>query len=317
MKLRVAAVQMEHKGGDINYNLKVIGNFVKQASKDKADVISFPECCTVGYMFLAKLPLEEIQKLAQPLDGFIVKQLVEYAKMNNIIIAAGMLEKDIEENIFNTYVTVGPKGLINSFRKMHPFINTAIKPGNEYKIYDLLGWKASTLICYDIASIPENSRAVSLLGAEIIFAPHQAGGFDYPNAGMGIIAQDLWINREKNPDALKKEFLGSKGREWLMKWLPSRAYDNALYIVYTNGVGLDGPKEVRTGNACILDPTGIILAESFALGDDMVIADCDINEIKKALGTVCKQSRRPSLYKILCKGEDGKTQPVWKAFKKL
>jgi len=41
------------------------------------------------------------------------------------------------------------------------------------------------------------------------------------------------------------------------------------------------------------------------------------DEIKKAIGTVCKRSRRPSLYKILCTGKDGKTQPVWKAFKNL
>ena len=46
-----------------------------------------------------------------------------------------------------------------------------------------------------------------------------------------------------------------------MRWLPSRAHDNGLFLIFSNGVGADDD-EVRTGNAMILDPYGRILAES-------------------------------------------------------
>ena len=35
------------------------------------------------------------------------------------------------------------------------------------------------------------------------------------------------------------EFDGMKGRDWLMKWLPARAYDNAIYVIFSNPIGMD------------------------------------------------------------------------------
>ena len=54
-----------------------------------------------------------------------------------------------------------------------------------------------------------------------------------------------------------------------MRWLPSRAHDNGLFLIFSNGVGVDDD-EVRTGNAMILDPYGRILVETCEAGDAMV-----------------------------------------------
>ena len=59
-----------------------------------------------------------------------------------------------------------------------------------------------------------------------------------------------------------------------MRWLPARAHDNGLFLLFSNGVGEDDD-EVRTGNAMILDPYGRILAETWQAADTMVIADLD------------------------------------------
>ena len=80
--------------------------------------------------------------------------------------------------------------------------------------------------------------------------------------------------RLADPEAIEKEFLSDKGRGWLMRWLPSRAHDNGLFLIFSNGVGVDDD-EIRTGNAMILDPYGRILAETWKAGDAMVIADLD------------------------------------------
>ena len=40
-----------------------------------------------------------------------------------------------------------------------------------------------------------------------------------------------------------------------MRWLPARAHDNGIFLVFSNGVGVDDD-EVRTGNAMVIDPYG-------------------------------------------------------------
>ena len=66
-----------------------------------------------------------------------------------------------------------------------------------------------------------------------------------------------------------------------MRWLPSRAHDNGLFLIFSNGVGVDDD-EIRTGNAMILDPYGRILAETWKADDAMVIADLDASLLADA-----------------------------------
>ena len=89
---------------------------------------------------------------------------------------------------------------------------------------------------------------------------------------MGPIDRRLWDNRRQDPEAIERELRGDKGRGWLMRWLPSRAHDNGLFLVFSNGVGVDDD-EIRTGNAMILDPYGRVLAETWKADDDMVVAE--------------------------------------------
>jgi predicted amidohydrolase len=71
--------------------------------------------------------------------------------------------------------------------------------------------------------------------------------------------------------------------------------DSNLFYVFANGVGIDGP-EVRVGCSMILDPEGIILAETKHAGDDMIVAALSR---EARVRTVCSghlKARRPSLY---------------------
>ena len=93
---------------------------------------------------------------------------------------------------------------------------------------------------------------------------------------MGLIDPELWHNRMQNPAAIEAEFQGPKGRGWLMRWLPSRAHDNGLFLIFSNGVGLDDD-EVRTGNGMIIDCYGRILNETWKAEDAMVVAELDMS----------------------------------------
>src|SRR5690606_2341879 len=89
---------------------------------------------------------------------------------------------------------------------------------------------------------------------------------------------------------------GMKGRSWLMKWLPARAYDNAIYVVFSNPIGMDDD-QLKNGCSMIIDPFGDIIAECRTLGDDLVTAVCTPEKLKMAGGYRYKKARRPDLYR--------------------
>ena len=149
--------------------------------------------------------------------------------------------------------------------------------------------------CYD-NNIGENVRITALQGAEILLAPHQTGGCRSNNPHtMGLIDRALWDNRLNDPQAIEAELRGDKGRGWLMRWLPARAHDNGLFVVFSNGVGVDDD-EIRTGNAMVLDPYGRILAETWQAADALVIADLNPALLDQSTGRRWIRTRRPELY---------------------
>jgi len=318
-KLRVAAVQMEHKNGDKAANLAKVEDFTRRAAAEGAAAVAFPECCISSYMHLAGLDYEGLCALAESVPGGrSVDVLSSLAIDNKITVLAGLLEIDQSENgkLYNTYVVAAPDGAIFRYRKLHPFVNKHLSAGNQYVLVDIQGWRAGILICYD-SNLWENWRIYELQGAQLMFLPHQTGGFDIPCAGMGKIAPQLWYDREKNPEVIRAEVLGPKGRQWLMKWLPSRAYDTGTYAVFSNGCGVDGTDEVRCGGAVVINPHGIVQAETFALHDDMVIAELDPKQLELSLGRSHTTARRPELYgKLLEKKTEADTRAMRNAFRK-
>ena len=80
-----------------------------------------------------------------------------------------------------------------------------------------------------------------------------------------------------------------------MRWLPARAYDNGVYYIFTNAVGVDHDT-IKTGGAMILDPFGEVLVEATALGDDVVVGLCTAEKLDLSSGRRFLRARRPDLY---------------------
>jgi predicted amidohydrolase len=294
--IKIATAQFENKSGDKAYNLSTIDKLSKIAADDGAHAVAFHECSITGYSFARHLSKEQMLDLAEFIsDGPSVKKLIEIAAKNNTVILAGLFEKDKEDKLYKTYVCVDKNGLIAKFRKLHPFINPHLTPGDSYCVFELFGWKCGILICYD-NNIIENVRATNLLGADIIFMPHVTMGTPSPRPGAGFVDPKLWENRHNDPTSLRLEFDGMKGRAWLMKWLPARAYDNAIYAVFSNPIGMDDD-QLKNGCSMIIDPFGDIIAECRKLDNDVAAALITADKIKNAGGSRYKQARRPDLYK--------------------
>src|SRR6185312_556507 len=211
----------------------------------------------------------------------------------NIIVLAGLFERDANEKIFKAYVCVDKNGVIAKHRKLHPVIHAAITPGDAYTIFDLHGWKCGILICYD-NNIIENVRATNLLGADIIFMPHVTMCTPSTRPGAGFVDPGLWENRFKDPTSLRLEFDGMKGRSWLMKWLPARAYDNGIYAIFSNPIGMDDD-QLKNGCSMILDPFGDVIAECRSFEDSFATATITSDKLIQAGGYRYTQARRPEL----------------------
>lgn len=295
-KITISTVQFEHRSGDKKYNLSVIESLAHKAALDGANVVAFHECCITGYTHARHLSMAEMLDLAEYIPGGpSIDKLRDIASANNITILAGLFEKDRGGNLFKPYVCVDKTGLVAKFRKLHPFINPYVKPGNDYCVFDLNGWKCGILICYD-NNVIENVRATALLGAEIIFMPHVTMCTPSTRPGAGFVDPKLWENRENDPTSLRLEFDGMKGREWLMKWLPARAFDNGVYVVFSNAIGMDDD-QLKNGCSMILDPFGDILAECRKLGDDFVSAVITPEKLTMSGGYRYRKARRPDLYR--------------------
>jgi predicted amidohydrolase len=308
---KISTAQFENKSGDKDYNLSIIRKLSAQAASSGSKVIAFHECCITGYTFARHLSHDEMLELAEPVSsGPSTQNLISIARENNIIILAGLFERDSDDKIYNTYICVDGDRLLAKYRKLHPFISKYLSPGNEYVVFDLLGWKAGILICYD-NNVVENVRATALLGAQIIFMPHVTMCTPSSRPGAGFVSSQLWENREADPTSLRAEFDGLKGREWLMKWLPSRAYDNAVYVVFNNPIGMDDD-QVKNGCSMILDPFGDVVAECRKLENELCEALVTKEKLEMAGGSRYKTARRVALYRdIIGKEHDAKLQVNW------
>lgn len=310
-EIRIGAAQFENRNGDPDYNLATMERLTKAGVEQGAELVSFHEGCITAYSFIRKLSREELASHAEPVpDGPSIRKLMELSKKYRVPIAAGIIESE-GEHIYNTYVCVDGTELVARFRKLHPFVNKHLSAGNEYVVFDLLGCKFGMLICYD-NNLPENVRMTAMLGAEIILMPHVTCCLPSVMPGRGEVDRALWDNRDRDPVSLKMEFAGPKGRGWLLRWLPTRAYENGVYAIFTNPVGVDDD-QIRNGNAMVIDPYGEIIAESNVLGDDIVVGLCTPDKIANSSGQRYIKARRPELYGKMVEppAEPAETHPGW------
>lgn len=299
--IRAASVQFQHSAGDKPANHRKLRSFVERAAEQRVELIAFPEMCVTGYWHVRNLAREEVDALAEPVPaGPSTALLLSLSEQHGMTIGAGLIERAGDGSLYNSYVVAMPDGRTACHRKLHAFEGPYMMSGDAYTVFDTPhGCRVGVLVCYD-NNIIENARMTALMGAEVLLAPHQTGGCRSrsPRA-MGAIDPALWERRREDPAAIEAELRGPKGRGWLMRWLPSRAHDNGMFLVFSNGVGPDDD-EVRTGNAMILDPYGEILVETSKADDDMVVADLDASVLPTSSGRRWLSARRPELYKPLC-----------------
>lgn len=284
--IRVAAIQVSWRQ-DANEHRANLELGIRQAKEQGAQIVFLPELTLSRYPADTE-PSENPSLGAEPLMGGETYQFVsQLADELNIFIHASLFENTGFEDGrgLNVAILVGPGGhLVGSTPKLHIpvtegyFENQYFQEGpnkDPYPVFELnlLGKPSIGMpTCWD-EWFPEVARAYGLAGADILCYPTAIGS--EPNH-PDFDTEPLW----------RATIIG-------------HAIANGLFIVVPNRWGNEGLINFY-GSSFICDPYGRVLVQAAREGDELLIADLDLDQRRDWLelfpffGT-----RRPDTYDSL------------------
>lgn len=217
----------------------------------EVDLLLLPELFLTGYNIGDK-----VSDWAECIDGPSARKIAALAALHNMAIHYGFAERE-GERIYNAAACVDRNGhLLARHRKLllpPGFEGDHFYPGETYTSFEIEGIKVATLICYD-AEFPETFRAVASAGAELVLVPTALG------AQWGVVANAV---------------------------IPTRAFENGIYVCYANSCGTEDGMSYF-GGSCVIAPNGGDLARAGA-GEEILQAKIEKDAVKAA------QSRLPYL----------------------
>jgi predicted amidohydrolase len=167
---KIALVQADCRFADVPANRAMIRDKLREAAKQRARLIVFPECILTGYGFTSA---DEAWPNAEKLPGPTSDEIARDCRELSVWCVYGMLECG-GDRFYNAGALVGPNGFVASYRKVHlptMGVDRLATPGDRpFAVHDLGGLKLGINICYD-GSFPESSRVLTLLGADLIVLP--------------------------------------------------------------------------------------------------------------------------------------------------
>lgn len=264
-----ALAQIDVQIGCPEHNLQKILSTAEAAAAGQAKLVVFPECALTGYCFES---LEEARRFAEPIPGPSTNRIVLACGVLGIHVVLGLLEAD-GQRVFNACALIGPRGVVGTYRKAHlPYlgVDRFTTPGDRpFQVYDIGLARVGMLICYD-GSFPEASRALALLGADLIALPT-----NWP-----------------------------PGSECAAAHMPNtRALENHVYFLAVNRVGRE--REFRfVGQSKACKPGGATIVEAPHEREEVLFASIDVSlaRTKRLVRVPGKheidrfRDRRPELY---------------------
>jgi predicted amidohydrolase len=118
---------------------------------------------------------EEIQNLEQAAELFLQRKryLSEISRTLDTVVIGGTLTEKTAEGYYNTCYVFDRGHEIGFYRKVNPTSreqSAGVRPGNEFKIFELHELRVGVLICADVL-FPASFSMLAALGGQIIFVP--------------------------------------------------------------------------------------------------------------------------------------------------
>ena len=283
--LRVAAIAVDSKPGDLRGNLAKIEQWSSRAADEGAMLALFPELSLSGFIpnhphgdhnQWLRSALHGAREMAQPIPGPAVDRLVEISAAQDLLLSAGLLE-DAGNLLFNTQVIVGPEGVLGKWRKMHiPMFETAFyNPGDAAEVITTPVGQLGINICFD-ALLPESTRLLGVDNVEIVLFPFAA---DPPP-----VTPEGW-------------------QRWASAALQCRCAENGVFGLACNYVGNVEFADVQQsfpGGGMAIGPRGEILQQWTVSGGEpgMLVTEFQHDTLQSARAEpeYLFRFRRPELY---------------------
>jgi predicted amidohydrolase len=268
---------------------------LEQAADHGAELVVFPELAFTTFFPRWLVDDKELDSyFERTMPNPAVQPLFDRARALGVGFYIGYAEQTSEGRRFNTAVLIGPDGsLVGKYRKVHLPGTKEPRQGERYQQlekryfeYGDLGFRAfrtpwwgdgivGMMICND-RRWPEAWRVLGLQSAELVVLGYNSAAYD-PNGGTSESAELRTFHSKLVVQA--------------------NAYMNATWAVAVAKAGNeDGAGLI--GGSCIVDPDGRIVAEAKGLGDEVIIADCDLDRCRQGKTKMFDFSahRRPDWY---------------------
>ncbi|BCS53337.1 nitrilase-related carbon-nitrogen hydrolase [Geobacter sp. SVR] len=149
MNFKAVLAQIKPKLGTVADNLALIEEYVCQATRDKADLIVFPELALTGY-FLKDL----VPEVARGIDAPEIRRLIELSR--HISIAVGFVEVTSDYRFFNSALYLEQGAIKHLHRKVYlPTYGLFdeqryMARGEHFRAFDTRFGRFGMLICEDM-----------------------------------------------------------------------------------------------------------------------------------------------------------------------
>ncbi|MBE7636506.1 hydrolase [Sneathiella sp. P13V-1] len=237
--MKIAGAQFQPAAGDVQANLDKIWSFAEQAREHKARLLIVPELAVQGYG-----AADQMGQLANFGGHSAISILQQISRDTGVALIAGSSEKS-GVKLHNSAVFVDGDREPVIYRKSNlygPYEKGLFKDAEPSTVvFELDGLSIGMLICYDV-EFPENVRRLAKAGVDLIAVP------------------------TATPE-------GSSGKFIAEKMLPTRSFENQVFIAYINFTGTDG-RFTYQGGAGIHAPDGQTLAEA-GKNEGIIFADIE------------------------------------------
>lgn len=290
--LRVALVQTKWHENQAEHLAK-LNEGIRLAAQNGAQIVCLQELTLSRYPADQK-PSGVPNSIAEPLEGGPTHAFAAAAaRANNIYVHASLYElQDMADGrALNTAIIVNPDGaIVSRTPKLHipvtagyfedKYFAPGPSQGEPYPVYDLefpeVNANFGLPTCWD-EWFPEVARNYSLRGAEVLVYPTAIGSEpDHPD----FDTEPLW----------RQVIIGN-------------AIANGTFMIVPNRYGNEGALNFY-GSSFICDPYGRVLARAERDGDEVLVADLDLDQRRDWLDLFpFLATRRPDTYDML-------TEPV-------
>jgi predicted amidohydrolase len=243
-KIVVTLAQLTCQLHDKEANLKRMKDIVR---KTKGKIVIFPELNLTGYM-----PRDDLFGQAETASSPMIKAVVRLAKdtKKDIVFGAPMKGERLPGVVYNSCLLAAGTGKLFRYDKMYlptfgPFEEKVFfAEGKGVVVGNGRHARIGLMICYDMF-FPELAKLETLLGAQIL------------------------VNISAAP---------TTSRPFFRRVMPGRAVENAIFVAYSNMVGVHGSL-VFGGGSVLYGPRGEEIVRAKDLEPDIVEAEIDLTDI--------------------------------------